>query len=172
MSERTAIIIDGSSALPDEVQRDFGFHLLPVHVLFGDDDFTPGLDITPAQFYEKLASSKKLPSTAAPSLGECVEIYQRLAREGFRSILAITVINEASVTHTVAKTAAQQVNGARIEVCLSRGIPAPVSATMKCKPTESAWEGSCPGPLSGQTRTLTRPAGVNLIALPTRLSRI
>ena len=120
MSERTAIIIDGSSALPDEVQRDFGFHLLPVHVLFGDDDFTPGLDITPAQFYEKLASSKKLPSTAAPSLGECVEIYQRLVREGFRSILAITVINEASVTHTVAKTAAQQVNGARIEVVDSR----------------------------------------------------
>jgi len=120
MSERTAIIIDGSSALPEEVQRDFGFHLLPVHVVFGDEEFTPGTDITAPQFYGKLESAKKLPTTAAPSLGECVEIYQRLVREGFRSILAITVINEASVTHTVAKTAAQQVNGARIEVVDSR----------------------------------------------------
>jgi fatty acid kinase fatty acid binding subunit len=120
MSERAAIIVDGSSALPEEVQRDFGFHVLPVHVVFGDEEFTPGIDITAAQFYEKLASAKKLPTTAAPSLGECVEIYQRLVHEGFRSILAITVINEASVTHTVAKTAAQQVDGARIEVVDSR----------------------------------------------------
>ena len=120
MRERSAIVIDGSSAVPDEVQRDLGFRMLPIHVLFGDEDFTPGVDMTAAQYYEKLASSKTTPTTAAPSLGECVDIYQRLVREGFRSILVITVINEASVTHTVAKTAAQQVDGARIEVVDSR----------------------------------------------------
>jgi DegV family protein with EDD domain len=96
-------------------------------VLFGDEDFTPGVDLTPAQFYEKLASSKTPPTTAAPSLGECVEIFQRLVREGFRSILVITVINEASVTHTVAKTAAQQVDGARIEVVDSRTTAAGIT---------------------------------------------
>ncbi len=127
MSERTAIIIDGSSAMSDAVQQDFGFHLLPVHVLFGDDEFTPGVDLTPAQFYEKLVSSKTPPTTAAPSLGECVEIYQRLVREGFRSVLVITVINEASVTHTVAKAAAQQVSGARIEVVDSRTTAAGIT---------------------------------------------
>jgi DegV family protein with EDD domain len=120
MSERTAIVIDGSSAMSDAVQRDFNFQLLPIHVLFGDDDFTPGVNLTPAEFYKKLESSKTPPTTAAPSLGECVEIYQRLVRDGFRSLLVITVINEASVTHTVAKTAAQQVDGARIEVVDSR----------------------------------------------------
>src|SRR5207245_4969169 len=66
------------------------------------------------------AWSKRPPTTAAPSLGECVEVYRALVDEGFRSILVITVINEASVTHTVAKTAAQQVSGARIEVIDSR----------------------------------------------------
>src|SRR2546430_14822139 len=76
--------------------------------------------MTTAEYYEKLASSKKPPTTAAPSLGECVEIYRALVAEGFRSILVITVINEASVTHTVAKTAAQQVDGAKIEVVDSR----------------------------------------------------
>ncbi|HEY7624246.1 MAG TPA: DegV family protein [Candidatus Limnocylindria bacterium] len=120
MKEKAAIVIDGSSALSDEVQRDFAFRVLPIHVLFGDEDFTPGLNLTPAQYYEKLASSKTAPTTAAPSLGECVEIFQSLVAEGFRSILVITVINEASVTHTVAKAAAQQVDGARIEVVDSR----------------------------------------------------
>src|SRR5437899_11751131 len=120
MSERAGSVIEGSCAMSDEVQREFHFRLLPIHVLFGDDDFTPGVDLTTAEYYEKLGSSKKPPTTAAPSLGECVEIYQRLVREGFRSILVITVINEASVTHTVAKTAAQQVSGASIEVVDSR----------------------------------------------------
>src|SRR2546423_7551952 len=120
MSERSVIVIDGSSAMSDEVQREFRFRLLPIHVLFGDEDFTPGVNMTTADYYEKLAASRKPPTTAAPSLGECVEIYQSLVREGFRSILVITVINEASVTHTVAKTAAQQVDGARIEVVDSR----------------------------------------------------
>src|SRR5258705_7736728 len=120
MSERSVIVIDGSSAMSDEVQREFRFRLLPIHVLFGDEDFTPGVNMTTAESYEKLASSKKPPTTAAPSLGECVEIYRALIDEGFRSILVITVINEASVTHTVAKTAAQQVDGAKIEVVDSR----------------------------------------------------
>src|SRR5437870_13882221 len=120
MSDRTVIVIDGSSAMSDEVQREFHFRLLPIHVLFGDEDFTPGVNLTTAEYYEKLASSKKPPTTAAPSLGECVEIYRSLIEEGFRSILVITVINEASVTHTVAKTAAQQVDGAKIEVVDSR----------------------------------------------------
>ncbi len=120
MTERSVIVIDGSSAMSDQVKREFSFRLLPIHVLFGDEDFTPGVNMTPAEFYAKLASSKTPPTTAAPSLGECVEIYQTLVREGFRSILVITVINEASVTHTVAKTAAQQVSGASIEVVDSR----------------------------------------------------
>src|SRR6266550_1366104 len=120
MSDRSVIVIDGSSAMSDEVQGEFHFRLLPIHVLFGDEDFTPGVNMTTAEYYEKLESSKKPPTTAAPSLGECVEIYRALVAEGFRSILVITVINEASVTHTVAKTAAQQVDGAKIEVVDSR----------------------------------------------------
>ncbi len=110
MSERTAIVIDGTSAVSDEIQRDFSFRLMPLHVIFGDEEFTPGVDLTPAQFYTKLASSRVPPTTSAPSLGECLDVFQGLAREGYKSILAITVINEASVTHQVAKTAAEQVH--------------------------------------------------------------
>ena len=56
------------------------------------------MDLTAPQFYEKLVSSKKIPTTAAPSLGECVDLYQRLVREGFRSILVVTVIAEGEIT--------------------------------------------------------------------------
>ena len=120
MSERTAIVLDGTAALSDEVQRDFSFRTLPLHVLFGEEDFTAGVNLTHAQYYEKLAVSKMIPTTSAPSLGECLDVFRALAQEGFRSILVLTVIAEKSVTNSVAKTAAQQGHGARIEVIDSR----------------------------------------------------
>jgi len=55
MSDRSVIVIDGSSAMSDEVQREFRFRLLPIHALVGDEDFMPGVNRTTAEYYEKLA---------------------------------------------------------------------------------------------------------------------
>jgi DegV family protein with EDD domain len=127
MSERIAIVVDGTAALSDEVQRDFGLKTLPLHVIFGDEDFTAGVNMTPAQYYDKLAQAKAIPTTSAPSLGECLDVYQGLVREGFRSILVLTVIAEKSMTNTVATTAAQQVDGARVEVVDTRSTAGGIS---------------------------------------------
>ena len=57
------------------------------------------------------------------------------------------------------------VNGSRISCCFSAGIPIPVSLTATCKVTVS---------VTGRIRrsTITSPCAVNLMALPTRLTRI
>ena len=120
MSERIAIVVDGTAAASEEVQREYGFRILPLHVIFDDHDYTAGVDLTSAQYYEKLAASRTMPTTSAPSLGECLDVYQRLVSEGFRSILVLTVIAEKSVTHSVAKTAAAQLRDARVEVIDTR----------------------------------------------------
>ena len=120
MSERAAIVIDGTAAVADDVRATFDLRTLPLHVAFGDEDYTAGVDLSPAQYYEKLAEGKSMPTTSAPSLGECLESYRRLVREGFRSILVLTVIAEKSATNSVAKTAAAQVGDARVEVVDTR----------------------------------------------------
>jgi DegV family protein with EDD domain len=120
VSDRAAIVIDGTAAVADDVRATYDLRTLPLHVAFGDEDYTAGVDLTPAQYYEKLARAKTMPTTSAPSLGECLETYRRLVREGFRSILVLTVIAEKSATNSVAKTAAAQIADARVEVVDTR----------------------------------------------------
>ena len=79
MTERSVIVIDGSSAMSDQVKREFNFRLLPIHVLFGDEDFTPGVNMTPAEFYAKLASSKCHRATVARSRSAAPKIPHVIA---------------------------------------------------------------------------------------------
>ncbi len=115
-------MVDGSASLGAEVQRDLDIRLVPQHVLFGDTGYTPGVDLTPADFYAKLAAAKSIPTTSAPSFGECLDVYRLLVSEGHKEIIMLTVIAEKSVTNAVAKAAADQTSGARIEVIDTRSV--------------------------------------------------
>ncbi len=118
---RFAIVTDGTCILPDEVYRREAIELLPMHVNFGEDDYTEGVDITPERYYELLSTRKEAPGTSAPSLGECREVYERAMRDGARELLVITLSKDLSATYSVATASAQAVGG-RVVVVDSRSV--------------------------------------------------
>ena len=108
MSERYAIVVDGTAALPAELARELDISFLPVHVNFGDESFTQGVDLSFDQFYERLAKPDAKPTTSQPSLGECRETYEAAFKKGATRILVVTLATELSGTYSAAVTAAQQ----------------------------------------------------------------
>lgn len=120
MSERFAIVVDGTAALPAELARELDISFLPVHVNFGEESFTQGVDLSFAQFYERLEKPDAKPSTSQPSLGECRDTYDAAFSTGATRILVVTLATELSGTYSAAFTAAQQ-HGQPIEVIDSRG---------------------------------------------------
>lgn len=82
------IVTDSSSDLPPDVARELGIIVIPVYIRFGDEVYQDGVDITPDQFYDRLAHSRSLPKTSMPSPGDFAQIYTRLAAET-DSILSI-----------------------------------------------------------------------------------
>ena len=120
MNERFAIIVDGTAALPPDLARELDISFLPVHVNFGDQSFTQGVDLTFDQFYERLAKPDAKPTTSQPSLGECTETYDAAFQKGASRILVVTLATELSGTYSAAVTAAQQ-HSQPIEVIDSRG---------------------------------------------------
>lgn len=120
MSERFAIVVDGTAALPADLARELDISFLPVHVNFGDESFTQGVDLSFDQFYERLAKPDAKPSTSQPSLGECRDTYDAAFKAGAARILVVTLATELSGTYSAAVTAAQQ-HGQPIEVIDSRG---------------------------------------------------
>ena len=56
--------------------------VIPCNVHFGDDVYKDGVDIFPDEFYARLVSSPKLPTTAQPSANDFLQVYKALSDDG------------------------------------------------------------------------------------------
>ena len=127
MSEKFAIVVDGTSCQSPEVQREFDLRLLPLHVDIGKETFTANVDLSADEFYAKIAAPGVLTGTSQPSMGECRDVYDRIAREGITRMVVLTIATELSGTYSVATTTAQAMPGTRIEVIDTRSLAGGIS---------------------------------------------
>ena len=95
------IITDSVADLPPKVVKELGITVIPLIVSFGTEAYRDGIDLTSEEFYEKLVSSKRLPTTGAPAPGIFAQAYDKLA-EKTDEILAIIVSSKVSATYEVA----------------------------------------------------------------------
>lgn len=121
-SNRFAIVVDGTAALPSELAKELDLRVLPLHVIFGSDTYTDGVDLFAERFYELLAQPGAQPTTSQPSIGECAEALEALRSEGNREVLVITIAKELSGTYSAVTTAAPNVANLRVEVVDSRSV--------------------------------------------------
>ena len=75
------IVTDSTSDIPPDFVRELDITVVPAHVIFGEVSYDDGVTITRDEFYQRLATSKELPTTATPSAGEFAAVYQRLGGE-------------------------------------------------------------------------------------------
>jgi DegV family protein with EDD domain len=111
------IVTDSTADLPLSFAHDLGISVVPLSVIFGDEVFREGIDISHDLFYDKLIRGKELPTTSAPSVGDFLEVYEPLLKET-DEIVSIHISAKLSATCDNACQAAQMLadRGARIEV--------------------------------------------------------
>ncbi|HET7701587.1 MAG TPA: DegV family protein [Candidatus Limnocylindria bacterium] len=127
MTERFAIVVDGTASLTPEVQREFDIRLMPLHVDIGKESFTANVDLTAEEFYRKIAAPGVLTGTSQPSMGECRDVYDSIVQGGTTNLLVLTIATELSGTYSVASTTAQAMPSARIEVVDTRSLAGGIS---------------------------------------------
>jgi len=127
MPSRLAIVVDGTASVGDAMGHEQDIRLLPLHVDIGNDSYTAGVDLSAAEFYEKIAAPDVRPGTSQPSMGECREVYEAILRAGTKQMLVLTIATELSGTFSVATTTAQQLDGAQIEVVDTRPVAGGIS---------------------------------------------
>jgi len=117
------IVTDSTADLPLKFAHDLGISVVPLSVIFGDEVFREGIDISQDLFYDKLIRGKELPTTSAPSVGDFLEVYEPLLKET-DEIVSIHISAKLSATCDNACQAAQILadRGARIEVVDSRVV--------------------------------------------------
>ncbi len=111
------IVTDSTADLPLKLAHDLGIAVVPLSVIFGDEVYREGIDISHDLFYDKLIHGKELPTTSAPSVGDFLEVYEPLLKET-DEIVSVHLSSKLSATHNNALQAAQVVadQGGRVEV--------------------------------------------------------
>lgn len=95
------IITDSTSDIPSQVAQELGITVIPLYVHFGTDVYRDGVDLSAAEFYQKLVTSKSLPTTSTISPGEFAQIFDELS-EQTDEILAIVISSKLSATYDAA----------------------------------------------------------------------
>jgi DegV family protein with EDD domain len=100
------IIADSLGDIPADLAKELDITIIPIHVLFGTTSYRDGVDLTTEQFYTKLVASKTLPTSAVPSLGTFIEVYDK-ASETAREIVVFTISHKLSGTFETASRAVE-----------------------------------------------------------------
>jgi DegV family protein with EDD domain len=109
------IVTDSTCDLPMEAIQTLGITVVPLSVLFGDEELVDGVDIQSDQFFRRLERDPAHPTTAQPAPALFTRAYERLVEEGADEILSIHISGHLSGTLESARLGAQGVEGARID---------------------------------------------------------
>lgn len=113
------IVTDSVADIPPDLARKYGIRVVPAYVHFGIRTYRDGVDLTPEEFYSRLASEKELPKTSQPSPGDFYEAYAEIVETG-ASIVSIHPSAELTGTYSSACLARASLPSADIEVIDTR----------------------------------------------------
>jgi DegV family protein with EDD domain len=115
------IVTDSTADLPPELQARYGLGMVPLIVNWDGQTFRDKLDLSTADFYQRLRTSKTLPKTGAPSLVAFETAFrEQLAQH--EAVISVNLASSLSGTFEVARRAAESVDPQRISVVDSKSV--------------------------------------------------
>lgn len=118
---KVAIVTDSSPYIPAEIIQANNIHVVPLTVIWGEENFYDGVDITPVEFYQRLDKAKVMPSTSQPSVADFEVLFRKLHQEGY-DILAVLISEDLSGTISSATQAKKLLPDANIEIVNSKTL--------------------------------------------------
>ena len=91
------IVTDSSADLPPQLAQGAKVAVIPCNIIFDDVSYKDGVDISSDEFYQRLVSSRRLPTTAQPSAADFETVYRTLLDQGHQ-IVSIHLSSKLSGT--------------------------------------------------------------------------
>jgi DegV family protein with EDD domain len=108
---KLGIVTDSTSDLPPYQIEEYALEVIPTILILDGKEYADGNGISREEFYVRLPGLKKLPTTAAPSIGEFTARYQKLFDQGYDHILSIHAAGQlTSIVNTARQAASEFLN--------------------------------------------------------------
>ena len=98
---------DSTCDLSAELKEKYGIKIIPLGVTLGTDVYRDGVDITPDDIYAHHAKTGELPKTTATNVGEGIEYFEELKKDG-DAIIHFTISATMSSTYNNSCMAAEE----------------------------------------------------------------
>ena len=105
------VVTDSACDLPQEMADALDIEIVPLSIRFGEESLVDRRDLSPQQFWTRVAESPVLPETAAPSPGAFEESFRRAAAEGADGVVCVALSSALSATFQAAQLGARAVEG-------------------------------------------------------------
>lgn len=116
------IVTDSSADIPQHIADALDISVIPLRILFGNQSYREGVDITHDEFYERLIrEAPNLPKTSIPAPTDFEEVYQQILDDG-DEIISIHLSSSLSGVFNLANLVANQLDPSRITVIDSRSV--------------------------------------------------
>ena len=118
---KVAVVTDSTAYIPQDLVDQYGITVAPQVLIWGEETFKDGIDISPTEFYIRLAKADIIPTTSQVAVPDFKEIFERLLGEG-KDVLVILESDELSKSINSADLARQMVPDGNIEIVNSRSV--------------------------------------------------
>ena len=141
---KIAVMTDSTSYLPQTFIDKHHIKIVSLSVTFDNgDNYIENETIFADEFYARMETSKTIPTTSQPAIGEMIETYEQLRDEGYTDVIAIFLSSGISGCYQTATQAGKMVDGINIHTFDSE-ISAMAEGSYVYKAVELVQEGQSP----------------------------
>jgi DegV family protein with EDD domain len=130
----------------------------PMSLVSGDRVYRDGVDITAAEFHERIRSGGELPTTSQPAPADFIATFEEALEEG-EAVVAVMVSSTLSGTFQAAESAADRVEAGKIHVFDSLGASV-LQGLLVLKAAELAELGRTPAEILEELARVRRQSGL------------
>lgn len=111
MSKR-AVIATSTGCLDYLDLKEKNLFILRMKIIIKDETYNDFIDLDADEFYQMLIDDNKLvPSSSMPSIGEMLDMFEKLEESGYEEAILTTISSQLSGTYQIAEMAKQQYEG-------------------------------------------------------------
>lgn len=117
---KIAVITDSCTDVPKELIERYGIYVLPVIVQYSDGAYLDRVEITEADVYRRL--EQEVPTTSLPTPDQIVQLFDRIAADGYDTAVAVTMSSGLSGTHNAIRLMASEYEGLDVHMLDTKNI--------------------------------------------------
>ena len=109
------ILTDSTAYIPQNLINQYPIEVIPLTLIWEEKSYKDGVDITPDEFYVKLAASSSMPKTSQVSVFEYEQAFQKLVDQGFE-VLNLGLSSSISSSFFSAEQAAKSFDKSKVDL--------------------------------------------------------